>query len=102
MSAKQIQENSQEWKRKRITNISSTNYKTPIESLSYRKIGMLLLPWDTKTKLCGAVAYHAKRTKNDVKLVLSLTKKWIDMIKVINDGVVLRKLSDGAVAAKEL
>ena len=37
-----------------------------------------------------------------MKLVLSLTKKWIDMVKVINDGVVLRKLSDGAVAAKEL
>ena len=54
------------------------------------------------TNLCAAVAYQAKRTKNDVKLILSLTKKWIDMVKVINDGVLLRKLSDGAVAAKEL
>ena len=37
-----------------------------------------------------------------MKHVLSLTKKWIDMPKVINDDVFLRKLPDGDVAAKEL
>ena len=40
------------------------------------------------------------RAKNYVKHVLSLTKKWIDMAKVINDDVFLWKLSDGDVAAK--
>ena len=55
-----------------------------------------------ETNLCVAGVYHTKRTKNDVKHVLNLTKKWIDMAKAINDDVLLRKLSDGDVAAKEL
>ena len=37
-----------------------------------------------------------------MKHVLSLTKKWTDMAKIINDDVLLWKLSDGDVAAKEL
>ena len=57
---------------------------------------------DVETKLCAARAYHAKRSKNDVKHVSNLTKKLIDMDKVINDNVLLRKLSDGDVTAKEL
>lgn len=36
---------------------------------------------------------------NDVKHVLSLTKKWIDMTKVIN-YVLPQKLSDGDVTEK--
>ena len=54
-----------------------------------------------ETKLCAAGVYHAIITKNNEKHVLSLTKKWIDMTKVINDDVLLRKLSDGHVAVKE-
>ena len=46
--------------------------------------------------------HQAKRTKNDVEHVLSLTKKWIDMAQGINDDVLLRKLPDGDVAGKEL
>ena len=57
---------------------------------------------DVGTKLCAARAYHAKRTKNDMKHVSNLTKKLIDMAKVRNDNVLLRKLSDGNVTAKEL
>ena len=57
---------------------------------------------DAESNLCAAGVYHAKRTKNDVKHVSNLTKKWIDMAKVINDDVLLRKPSDGDVAAKEL
>ena len=56
---------------------------------------------DVETNLCAAGVYHAKRTKNDVKHVSNLTKKWIDMAKVINDDVLLRKLSGIDVAAKE-
>ena len=37
---------------------------------------------------------------NDVKHVLSLTKKWIDMTKVINYDVRPQKLSDGDVTEK--
>lgn len=37
---------------------------------------------------------------NDVKHVLSLTKKWIDMTKVINYDVLPQKLSDGDVTEK--
>ena len=44
---------------------------------------------DVETNLCAAGAYHAKRTKNDAKYVLSLTKKWVDIAKVINDDVFL-------------
>ena len=50
---------------------------------------------DVETNLCATEAYHTKRSTNDVKHVLSLTKKWIDMAIVINDNVILRKLSDG-------
>ena len=57
---------------------------------------------DVETNLCAAGAYHAKRTKNDVKHVSNLIKKWLDMAKVINDDVLLRKLSDEDVAAKKL
>ena len=57
---------------------------------------------DIETNLCAAGVYHTKRTKNDVKHVSNLTKKWIDMAKMINDDVLLRKLSHGDVAAKEL
>ena len=57
---------------------------------------------DVETNLCAAGAYHAKRTKNDVKHVSNLIKKWIDMAKVINDDVLLWRLSDGDVAAKKL
>ena len=57
---------------------------------------------DVENNLRAAGVYHAKRTKNDMKHVPSLTKKWKDMAKVINDDVLLRKLSDGDVAAKEL
>ena len=55
-----------------------------------------------ETNLCIAGAYHTKRTKTNVKHVLTLTKKWIDMVKVVNDDVFLRKLSDGDLAVKEL
>ena len=54
------------------------------------------------TNLCAAGAYHAKRTKNNVTHVSNLTKKWIDIAKVINDDVILWKLSDGDVTVKEL
>ena len=57
---------------------------------------------DVETNLCAAGAYHAKRTKNYAKHVLNLTKKWIDMAKVINDDVLLWKLSDGDVAVKRI
>ena len=57
---------------------------------------------DAETNLCAAGVYHAKRTKNDVKHVSNLTKKWIDMAKVINDDVLLRKPSDGDVAANTI
>ena len=57
---------------------------------------------DIETNLCAAGVYHTKRTKNDVKHVSNLTKKWIDMAKMINDDVLLWKLSHGDVAAKEL
>ena len=48
------------------------------------------------------VLLEPKRTKTDVKHVLTLTKKWIDMAKVVNDDVFLRKLSDGDLAVKDL
>ena len=57
---------------------------------------------DVETNLCADGAYHAKSSKNDVKHVPNLTKKWIDMAKQINDDVLFRKLSDGDVAGKEL
>ena len=47
-----------------------------------------------ETNLCAAGTYHAKITKNDMKHVSNLTKKWTDMAKVINDDVLLWKLSD--------
>ena len=37
-----------------------------------------------------------------MKHVLNITKKEIDMAKMINDDVLLRKLSNGDVPAKEL
>ena len=46
------------------------------------------------------LAYPAKRTKNDVKNVLSLTKKWKDIANMINDYLLLWKLTDGDMAAK--
>ena len=49
-----------------------------------------------------AAAYYTKRTKKDVKHVLNLTKKWVDMAKLVNDDVLFWKLPDGHVAAKEL
>ena len=55
---------------------------------------------NVEINLCLAGSYHAKRTKNDVKHVLRLTKKWIDMAKVINDDVLLQKLSYKDVPAK--
>ena len=39
---------------------------------------------DVEINLCTA-----RRTKNDVKHVSNLTKKWIDMTKVMNDDVLL-------------
>ena len=48
---------------------------------------------DVETNLCAAGAYYAKRAKNGVKHVLSLTKKWIDVAKVVNNNVLLWKRS---------
>ena len=44
---------------------------------------------DVETNLCAVGAYPVKRTKNDVKNVLSLTKKWKDIANMINDDLLL-------------
>ena len=49
-----------------------------------------------------AAAYYTKRTKKDVKHVLNLTKKWVDMAKLVNDDVLFWKLPDWTCGCKRI
>ena len=66
-------------------------------------MGELVCCFCHETTLCATRAYHAKKKpKNGVKHVLRLTKKWIDMTKVINDDVLHWKLFDGRISGKRI